>query len=364
MASNGRANSAGTVAALTSPDRPRVLAKVAEAVRVQAAPVVLLAIIVAAVTTLAAGDHALPLISSSRATILAMFSAYFLVVLSLCAVFLSLARAPRHIDPHTRQLRIRELWGTMGLEPISAVLGLAALVYGTTACGNLVELYRLADAPFHDGLLWRLEEPVLPFLAQAAQPLVEFWDAIYFAFWPFIFLTGAVLHLAGRGRDYSIFLSGLLWSFLITRLLALSFPTAGPVFYQPDAFNLAGTSSAALQQILERYMAGELPQDGTFPGTMAMPSLHIGVTALAAYLLARVRKWTLFITLPWFILTWIATVVLGWHYIVDGLGGILVSGVAYLVARGQQHLWERTLITGHAGQYRGDADPGRTLPRA
>ena len=76
-----------------------------------------------------------------------------------------------------------------------------------------------------------------------------------------------------------------------------------------------------------------VPQNGFLFGTMGMPSLHVGVTAMAAWFLARrivKMRWLLLI---WVFLTWIATLILGWHYAVDGLGGIAVAVTSILAAR-------------------------------
>jgi len=67
---------------------------------------------------------------------------------------------------------------------------------------------------------------------------------------------------------------------------------------------------------------------------MGMPSLHIGITVMAAWYLAKHVKWTLWLSVPWIILTWLSTVMLGWHYALDGVGGIVVALVSVIAARG------------------------------
>jgi membrane-associated phospholipid phosphatase len=68
-------------------------------------------------------------------------------------------------------------------------------------------------------------------------------------------------------------------------------------------------------------------------GVSAVPSLHVGMVALTAYWLAVARRWTLCLTVPWVILVWTSTVVLGWHYIVDGAGGVLIAAASVWVTR-------------------------------
>jgi membrane-associated phospholipid phosphatase len=60
-------------------------------------------------------------------------------------------------------------------------------------------------------------------------------------------------------------------------------------------------------------------------GVSAMPSLHVGMVSLTAYWLAIARRWTCYITVPWVVLVWSSTVLLGWHYILDGASGIVLA---------------------------------------
>ena len=122
--------------------------------------------------------------------------------------------------------------------------------------------------------------------------------------------------------------------YFLTRWLAIQYPTAGPAFFQPELFDLSDTVSGSVQRWLSQYMQGKVPQNGFIPGTMGMPSLHIGITVMAAWFLARNVGWTLWISIPWICLTWLSTVMLGWHYVLDGIGGIIVALIAVISTRG------------------------------
>ena len=82
------------------------------------------------------------------------------------------------------------------------------------------------------------------------------------------------------------------------------------------------------------YMNGEFTQNGFIPGTMGMPSLHIGLAAMATWVLACHTRWTLWFTAPWLCLIWLSTIMLGWHYILDGLGGVALAAVSMTFAYG------------------------------
>src|SRR5690606_27982935 len=72
-------------------------------------------------------------------------------------------------------------------------------------------------------------------------------------------------------------------------------------------------------------------QNGLLPGTQGMPSLHVGLAWIAMVTLAREWRWTLWPTVPWFCLNWASTVFLGWHYALDGVGGIAVMAASMAV---------------------------------
>ncbi|RWA53518.1 hypothetical protein AU476_13515 [Cupriavidus sp. UYMSc13B] len=66
---------------------------------------------------------------------------------------------------------------------------------------------------------------------------------------------------------------------------------------------------------------------------MATPSLHVALTAMATWFVARHWPKALWAAIPWTILIWISTVVLAWHYAVDGLAGIAMGSVCIALAR-------------------------------
>ena len=64
-----------------------------------------------------------------------------------------------------------------------------------------------------------------------------------------------------------------------------------------------------------------------------MPSLHVGISFLAAWFLARHVKWALWPSFLSVLLVWISTVVLGWHYVLDGAGGIILVFICVQLTR-------------------------------
>jgi hypothetical protein len=125
-------------------------------------------------------------------------------------------------------------------------------------------------------------------------------------------------------------------------------PSLGPVYAEPGAFaHLPANGVTQLQELLldERL---EFLRDPAAAGTAqsigAFSSLHVSVfftAVLAAHLLGlarslRIGAWVLLG------LTVAATIYLGWHYVVDDLGGLAIGALAIVMARALTGLDPRT----------------------
>ena len=71
-----------------------------------------------------------------------------------------------------------------------------------------------------------------------------------------------------------------------------------------------------------------------FGGISAMPSIHLAIATVYALLAFNVRRWLGVVFCGNLILTQVGSVILGWHYAVDGYAGILLALLIWLtVAR-------------------------------
>ena len=115
-------------------------------------------------------------------------------------------------------------------------------------------------------------------------------------------------------------------------------PSLGPIYYEPQAFaHLPHSEVTRLQDMLldQRVEFLVHPTTATPQSIAAFASLHISMSltaALAAHLLGLGRRlkialWT------WLALTTLATVYLGWHYVLDDIAGLVIAAGALLVAR-------------------------------
>jgi hypothetical protein len=114
-------------------------------------------------------------------------------------------------------------------------------------------------------------------------------------------------------------------------------PALGPIYAFRGWFDeLPYTEVARLQQMLLDDRTGFLadPATGTPQAIAAFASLHVSMsfTALLTVHLLRVDRRLKMLLWAWLILTLIATVYLGWHYVVDDLAGLAIGALSLLLA--------------------------------
>ena len=180
-----------------------------------------------------------------------------------------------------------------------------------------------------DPYFWNIEKEVFHILSNL-KPKAFFWDILYNSCWIIELFAMFLLILLSRNHLIVLkFCSSFILLFYIGRLLGLLNPVKGPAFYQPDLFPyLEGTLSLKAMLEIARIMGADplsLKSGILVGGVSAMPSLHIGMVSVTSYWLSANVRILRFITPFWVILVWISTVLLGWHYILDGLGGILLA---------------------------------------
>jgi hypothetical protein len=124
------------------------------------------------------------------------------------------------------------------------------------------------------------------------------------------------------------------------------FPTVGPIYAQPDLFTqLAHTPVTSLQttMIAERAEVLSNPWATEAVQTIAaFASLHVGITVTICVIasLLRLHIWVRTALWSFLFLTVVSTVYLGWHYLTDAFGGVVlgVAGVWFAaLATGNHH---------------------------
>lgn len=208
-------------------------------------------------------------------------------------------------------------------------------LYAVLATSNLARLYfKLIGSitVWHDPLLWSLEAPIISRLTGESVNVL-FWGVIYESLWAWMSIVFFAVVVFGRQHGLILrFCVSLVMLFYLGRLLGILIPVMGPAYYYPDFFGyLNGTpASTGIRAVLDVYaMAGsDVNNDSAWllgSSAPTLPSLHVGIAALTSFWLAAVFRWTLFISVPWFALNCVSTILLGQHYILDGLCGIVLA---------------------------------------
>lgn len=220
---------------------------------------------------------------------------------------------------------------TCGPSPLLMIVMTALVVIGTSNI-TLISLKLLGSVThWRDPYLWKIEGPIIEWLTQ--RPFaVTAWDQIYHSCWGIELFAAFVLVLIGRGpRIVLHYCLSLILLFYIGRFLGVINPVMGPALFRPELFGyLAGSTTDVALRLVSSVMSQppELAVDRggiLLGGVSAMPSLHVAMVAVTAYWLYVAKRWTLWITVPWVLLVWTSTVVLGWHYLLDGAAGILLG---------------------------------------
>jgi hypothetical protein len=229
--------------------------------------------------------------------------------------------------------RVRRIrFFTCGLSP-SVMIVLTTFVLLGTSNITLLSLTLIGKVTaWRDPFFWALEQPLFDGLSRLPVDAVA-WDRLYHSAWGIELVAAFALVIVARGPRIVVhYCVSLILLFYVGRWLGLFNPVMGPAFYRPEAFGyLDGSVSATAMREVAATFA--LPPDQAIHkggvllgGVSAMPSLHVAMVAVTAYWMAMARRWTLWLTGPWVLLVWTSTVVLGWHYVLDGAGGILLAG--------------------------------------
>ncbi len=297
-------------------------------------PMLIVVVVLSAAVKIYVGDLSLSPFNLIRWLGISIIVCLFLLISFLLDIFASFSEIKKFKDNESGHINILALWKDVFTNPLCGIILITVMTFGISSAQDLSEYYRVNASTWYDVNLWALEASVFYALKNSLIDIPIFWDRVYFAYWLYLMLVYCVLYRQRKFYDLAVMNLAIIFCYFLTRLAAIQYPTAGPAFYKPDLFYLSGTVSGVTQTLLIKYMQGGIPQNGFIPGTMGMPSLHIGVTVMAAWFLARNIRWTLWLSVTWIFLIWLSTVMLGWHYALDGVGGIVVVLISVLATLG------------------------------
>jgi hypothetical protein len=152
---------------------------------------------------------------------------------------------------------------------------------------------------------------------------------VFYAFWHIVDLGGILWVLHWRDGNKSRFIVSFMLTWAIGMALAYAFASAGPIFtgrYDPSIAPASVRSAAEL--LWANYKAGGAALGG---GISAFPSMHVAIAAWFALILREKG-------MPWLGVAYVlgifaGSIVLGWHYVADGVAGIIVALLADRLAQ-------------------------------
>lgn len=254
------------------------------------------------------------------------------------------------------QAYVQSIWSTQRHQfitlPLMGLLGVATFAIFMTAYTSIkVRIPSIAPFSWDDRLAawdaalflgtdpWRLFEWVHEArpLLRAVDVIYDFWAVLLTGSWTWCFIHSA-LPLARRLR-YCLALI-MTWS-IGGNLLAIVLSSAGPCYFDvvgtvPDYYSelMAHLHSAAplrtldaQEMLLVSYQSG----DPAVGGISAMPSMHCA-TAFLFFLMFGEGRIMRALTAGFFSLIFCSSVILGWHYALDGLVAVLLASVCWWVA--------------------------------
>ena len=207
-----------------------------------------------------------------------------------------------------------------------------------------------------DAWLWRYDEilgfghyPASVAAAWVRAPwCLHFLDVTYSTVYPLIYvLYPPLLVVATPARGHRrAFAAAFCFIWIVGAALYAALPSWGPVFTKPQYFELAlqhMPTTVYVQKELFTELKSVLdhplgPRSIRFGGVAAFPSLHLAVITLFALASVKVsRSWfwaNAFIAAAMLL----ASLVTGYHYLFDGIVGIIVGYLCYrLACRWEQH---------------------------
>ena len=184
---------------------------------------------------------------------------------------------------------------------------------------------------------WRLTHAVI---GQAGTRVLDVFYGLWFPAWLIAILHFSLFARAELQRRFFLSFLGV-WA-VTGILLATIFSSAGPCFldliHHPYADRYAGLfplqhapGAAKAQEFLAKaYLTGEI---GLAKGISAMPSVHLAVAALLVIAVKSYSRWIFAGALFLYMMIFVGSVHLGWHYVSDGVVGTAVAILLWRVTR-------------------------------
>jgi hypothetical protein len=169
--------------------------------------------------------------------------------------------------------------------------------------------------------------------------VVRFSDWVYYLFFHHIVLVALFLFALGDSREQLRYLTCLSLCYLLGGGLYYFYPAWGPAYYAPADFEYlreGAPQTVFFQDMLwkatQESIQGSLAKIEPYAFIACMPSLHMAHETIMLFYSRRSSIMLLFSGLFW-LSSFVAVLVLGWHYFFDVIGGGIFAGVIIAFAQ-------------------------------
>ena len=174
-----------------------------------------------------------------------------------------------------------------------------------------------------------------------APALAFLFDKLYVLWYLLKPLTLAYFAVTPDRKLHSAFFSAYFAMWIFGGLIAVSLPSLGPIYTHPEWF--AGLNARIARSLQTRLMTHyqsalshpEQYKVFIYEGIAAFPSLHVGIAALFAFFAYSVNRKVGYAFATYAVIVQIGSVLLGWHYAVDGYFATLLAYAFFRMATGR-----------------------------
>ncbi len=220
--------------------------------------------------------------------------------------------------------------------------------YGILMSSNItllnLALNRQGITAWRDVFFWSYESGAIRALTQGHWGL-RAMDVLYVACWIIQMIAFFALMVSTRSFPrMAMFCGSYLLTYFCGRWIGCLLPVYGPVFFQPELYGYLKGTLTQLQVdkvwMLIHHDTHARQSAVLLGGLSAMPSLHVAMVALCGWWIAARWRFLLIPVLLWIAATWYTTVGLGWHYISDGAGALVLAAAVIGVTKWYFALWK------------------------
>jgi membrane-associated phospholipid phosphatase len=168
-------------------------------------------------------------------------------------------------------------------------------------------------------------------------PVLSFISENYFWYYPYMSLV-ALIFIVGAPRALAQqYMCTFVLLFMFGTVSIYAAPTWGPIYYKPQLFEFMRDSE--IYRLQESLWAMKMVLE-SHPGSReaifmisGFPSLHVAVVMTGTLYLRRLHWALAALSAIFLLLTLNSTMYLGWHYLGDDIGAILLVYLAHAVSK-------------------------------